>query len=136
MDRRQFCKISALAFGAICIGAFDAHPTNKVDSEKSVIISRPCRISVVKRECFVDIQSLYLDDPESGPCRVFDGRMSWDISQGAACPDGFCRKAWAAIASYVNSESRCSDTRPGVLFVACPDGSRPVIFKVELQSLA
>lgn len=126
MNRRNFCKISALSAGALLAGVLEgkASPLSHSLSETGGL-RRRARITVIRRECYQDLQSLYLDDPECGPCRMFATGQSFDVS-GSGCPRGFCRKAWASL-------DGCLDGDGGkVKIAACPDGTRPVIFKVEL----
>ena len=52
-------------------------------------------------------------------------------------PEGFCTYAWGAIWPFVMALSNHSDFQwlyedPGVAVTTCPDGLRPVIFKLEL----
>ena len=64
MDRRKFCKIGALAMGALGLGVFDVQ-SSALSSWSELRPMRPFRLTVIRRECYEDIQSLYLDDPES-----------------------------------------------------------------------
>lgn len=131
MDRRRFCKIGALAIGALGVGVLDAHGF-AVASGEELRPARPFRLTVIRRECYEDMQSLYLDDPESGPCGAFESGEVREFGRGCACPADFCRRAWAAIVGSVNSAGACVVMREEVLLVACPEGTRPVIFKVDL----
>ena len=94
---------------------------------------RRITITVVRRECFADLQSLYLDDPETGPCSRFaiGDRFTADSPE---CPAGFCPKAWQTImASLSRLSPGCAPCTSSDIIVACPDGTRPVIFKVNLS---
>lgn len=138
MDRRRFCKIGMMALGAVGLGRFSSLAADgklgpdEMFSEK---VSRPFRLTVIRRECYDDLQSMYLDDPESGPCEFFEVGESWDFEVGGVCPEGFCRRAWSAVASVVNNTAMCALPRAGHILVSCPDGSRPVIFRVSLKEL-
>lgn len=135
MDRRHFCKIGAFALGAFGAGTLKGNAVVRsfVGDEKVKGLARGCRMTVIRRECYEDIQSLYLDDPETGPCRAFLTGEMLTFERGDVCPDGFCPRAWMAIESSVNAEALCAGVVGNVVTVACPDGSRPVIFRVELM---
>ncbi|MCI9286242.1 MAG: TIGR04076 family protein [Muribaculaceae bacterium] len=135
MDRRKFCRIAALAVGAIGLGA----EASTIGSRHvGSVVGRRCHVRVVRRECYDDLQSLYADDPEAGPCGAFECGMEWTLAAGDGRPEGFCPKAWEAVVSAVGDVSQCpaSAVRQGVMMVSCPDGFRPVIFKIELGELA
>lgn len=131
MNRRRFCKIGALAMGALGVGVGSAHSA-VVTSGVRPVPMRAFRLTVIRRECYEDIQSLYLDDPEAGPCEVFSPGEVWTYEYGCVCPDGFCPRAWEVIVDCVNGRCVCATGRDDIMVVACPDGARPVIFKVEL----
>lgn len=132
MDRRKFCKIGALAMGALGLGVFDAQ-SSALSSWSELRPMRPFRLTVIRCECYEDIQSLYLDDPESGPCEMFSPGVVMEFANGYECPADFCRRAWSVIIGSVNmAVQSCVAMRENVLVVACPDGARPVIFKVDL----
>jgi hypothetical protein len=39
---------------------------------------RKCKITVIRKECYTDLQEQYLADPKSGPCSIFElGRNSF-----------------------------------------------------------
>lgn len=131
MNRRRFCKIGALALGAVGLGVSKAHGGIVGDRMENRPL-RAFRVTAIRKECYEDIQSLYLDDPEAGPCDVFVAGTVMEFAPDAVCPDGFCRMAWNTIVGCVNSSRACVEMRENVRVVACPDGARPVIFKVEL----
>lgn len=127
MDRRKFVKLLG---GFALMGA--------VPAGASVLSNRlsplaGCRITVLRRECFAELQDRYLDDPETGPCHSFATGQSFDIPPGCQCaPGGFCRKAWQAIESAMSdNDAACASMRRGAILVTCPDATRPVVFKVE-----
>lgn len=133
MDRRRFLKAGAL------LAAFTAMSPGKALAVGASSATRPrrgCRVTVVRRECFTDIQSRYLDDPEAGPCPRFCQGQSFDCADGRM-PRGFCPKAWECIRSHV--EAVLSDSDPllcgdapadRAVIACCNDGTRPVIFKI------
>lgn len=125
MDRRHFFKIASLAAAALAV------PKLVKGAIKSPVIPR-CRVTVLRKECFMDIQSLYLDDPETGPCDKMECGATFDIS-GNTCPAGMCPRAWENIRAAIDSRSSCNGIPASGTFISsCPDGTRPVIFKVEI----
>ncbi|MCM1162660.1 MAG: TIGR04076 family protein [Muribaculaceae bacterium] len=101
-------------------------------SAEPLRIKRGSRVTVLRRACFPDLQDLYLEDPESGPCDSFATGETFDISNG--CPPGFCPRAWSAIQRAIDDASHCPGNpgENGTIIASCPDGTRPVIFKIEL----
>lgn len=135
MDRRHFCKIAGLAAGAIGLSraegrasilSRDVQPSHRT-------MRRDCVVTVMRKECYMDLQALYLDDPESGACSAFSVREEFRLQKGAACPDGFCKMAWEMLCGMVGNINECSPSAvDGVVVAACPDGTRPVIFRIEI----
>ncbi len=131
MQRRRFCKIALLATGAVGLTGLrisaENTPVQKTTS------SRKYRVTVMRRECYEDLQSLYLDDPETGRCEAFATGETFDIATGSKCPAGFCPMAFDSIIRCVTGPAGCSPVASGACtaITTCPDGSRPVIFKIE-----
>lgn len=131
MDRRHFCKIAALAAGALGLGKLDARAAVPAVSSR---LSSGCRVTVARRECYEDLQSLYLDDPETGRCERFTTGENMEFSKGDYCPEGFCPMAFETIRKCVEGSVKCAlpSGEGRVMLACCPDGSRPVIFRIEL----
>lgn len=100
-----------------------------------------CTVEVIRRECFPDLQSRYLDNPESGPCQKFLCGQKFKVTLssflGKEVPEGFCPKAWQAIRNHVedvlglSDKDRCGCAlADNAVIACCPDGTRPVIFKI------
>lgn len=122
MNRRIFCKLaagSALAAALMPQRLFGA-----------VRGGRSCTGSVVRCECFGDLQSKFASDPDGGACPMLRPGMSWDLSGTyLSMPEGMCSKAWEMIRAHISEEkATCSGGNES--FVCCPDGIRPVIFKI------
>lgn len=134
MNRRRFCKIGAFALGALGVGSLEGLASERGSAVEGIdgVLSRACRVTVMRRECYDDIQAMYLDDPETGPCSKFATGEHWDLGKGESCPAGFCRRAWHSIVETVNSKRSCADMMRDISVVACPDGTRPVIFRIEM----
>ncbi|NIV44299.1 TIGR04076 family protein [Candidatus Bathyarchaeota archaeon] len=70
----------------------------------------------------------------SGPCPVFEEGQEYSVDD--IMPTGFCPYAWAVLRNAIitlRANGNFSDwyEEPGVAVLCCPDGLRPVIFKIE-----
>lgn len=103
-----------------------------------------CKITVLKRELYPDLQKEYLADPDAGKCPMFregqewivghdEGPYRWDRMMNGE----FCGEAWDAISRYVYAAIQGGSIMRGwsqdekVMITCCNDGTRPVIFKLE-----
>ncbi len=142
MNRRKFFKLSSIAAAtlaapSIVAGNVNRHGVNETPS----CLPRRCKVTVLRRECYTDFQSQYLDEPETGPCHLFKTGQEFIIDRNnyddmTKC--GFCPKAWKCISQHVddvlgNSQSSCDVTpaKHAPVIACCNDGTRPVIFKIE-----
>ncbi len=138
MNRRHFCKLTSIAIGALGLSRLEAGAavlsTRKVRAnEKLPVIPVRCRITVERCECYEDLQNLYLDDPEEGPCRAFRTGDTFELPALAECPKEFCPMAWKVLCSVLGDGRGCAATiRNGLKLFSCPDGTRPVAFRIEL----
>lgn len=130
IDRRKFCKLTGLA------AAFAA--VSKPASAAALPGGERCKITVLRRECFSDLQSLYLDEPEVGACRRVEVGQEFTATSGGRCPEGMCERAWQSLQPEVD-RLLSGDKECGVCggkarqaIVCCGDGTRPVIFRVEV----
>lgn len=136
MNRRSFCKLAALAAGFAAIKGNAAEAF--AGRQQSTL--RGCRVTVIRRQCFQDLQSRYLDDPELGPCSMFTEGQEFVVDSSCLndVPAGFCPKAWKCICSHV-AEVLDSDTGydcgsapvDHAVIACCNDGTRPVVFKIS-----
>jgi len=95
-------------------------------------------ITVLK--CF-DANEVFKEPPvrtkySSGPCTVFNEGQVFQVDEYCQRPRGFCTWAWEAMFDMImtlrfggNFAEWYED--PGVAVACCPDGLRPVIFKIE-----
>lgn len=99
-----------------------------------------CKITVLKKECYRDLQETYLADPKSGPCAFFEEGQEWivDGENFFRMMNGtFCSEAWDAISRYVYTATQGGSIMKGwtndekVMIACCNDGTRPVVFKLE-----
>lgn len=105
-----------------------------------------CKITVIDKKCFSDLQERYLADPKSGSCpfynvgdefvfeRYGDEDTFWREGNGTQCAE-----AWDCISRYVytalqgGSMMRHWTNDEHMMIACCNDGTRPVIFKIERQ---
>ncbi len=99
-----------------------------------------CLITVLKKECYKDLQAQYLADPDSGACQFFEEGQEFlvDSDNFFRMLNGkFCSEAWDCISRYVYSALQGGSIMQGwtndekTMITCCNDGTRPVIFKLE-----
>ena len=92
-----------------------------------------CKITVLKTLYFPEIAKEY-PPYETGACEIFsEGQVYYTTGPyGVDMPEGFCPPAWRAIQSFAaiyasGGKVYGFDTH----VVACPDGVRPVLLRLE-----
>ena len=103
-----------------------------------------CKITVLRKECYADLQRQYLANPASGPCPVFEVGQEFILERNSRRDDfmhmldgKFCAEAWDAISRYVYAALQGGAIMRGwtndekVMIACCNDGTRPFIFKIE-----
>ena len=103
-----------------------------------------CKITVIDRKVFPDLQKQYLANPESGPCPFFSVGDEFLLERTPEHDDffhlmegKFCGEAWDCVSRYVYTALQggsimhrwTNDDR--MMIACCNDGTRPVIFKIE-----
>jgi uncharacterized repeat protein (TIGR04076 family) len=98
------------------------------------------KLTVLRKECYRDLQEQYLANPESGPCRMFEVGQEI-LFDGEAFFRGlhgkFCSEAWDAVSRYIYAGLQGGAFMRGwtnddkVMITCCNDGTRPVVFKLE-----
>lgn len=103
-----------------------------------------CKVTVLRKECYTDLQEKYLLNPKSGACPFYEVGQEfwfdryigkddfWHMGQG-----NHCAEAWDCISRYIYSALQggsvmrkwTNDDR--MMIACCNDGTRPVIFKIE-----
>lgn len=137
VNRRQFCKFSFL--GIIAALFTPGKVLGSVARRGS--LSGECMVEVVRCQCFSDLQGRYLDDPEAGPCRHFAVGEKIRITPDNLCSlkesGKICPQAWKVLEPYVMAALSAGETtecspalKPNNALICCPDGTRPVIFKL------
>ena len=99
-----------------------------------------CKITVLQKMCYPDLQQQYLADPNAGPCPMFETgqEILIDAERYLSMNDGrCCAEAWDAVSRYVYAAIQGGSLMAGwtndekVMIACCNDGPRPVIFKLE-----
>ena len=103
-----------------------------------------CKVTVIDKKLFPDLQSEYLADPKSGVCPFYEigdefiftryGKQDdfWTQQNGKHCSE-----AWDCISRYIytalqgGSIMRNWTNDERMMIACCNDGTRPVIFKIE-----
>ena len=107
-----------------------------------------CKVTVLDKKCYADLQREYLADPESGPCPCFEVGQTYLFERKPDKDDFYhfgrdldpqfpCAEAWDAVSRYIYTalaggaimKSWTNDER--VMIACCNDGTRPVVFKIE-----
>lgn len=138
MDRRHFCKIASLAAGALGLGSLPALASSTESQKQSAsaglsLMPHPgCRLTILRRECHNDLQALFLDDPETGPCSLFRSGDEFRFAAGDSCPGNFCPRLWESLCSVLDRDACSEALEENTLILACPDGTRPVIVRIDL----
>lgn len=119
-----------------------------------------CKMTVLDKKLYPELQARYCADPESGPCpcyRVGDeyiferygqaddfwrmgaGTLAAGSAEGVAGAPGVphCSEAWDAVSRYIYTALQGGSIMRGwmkderEMITCCSDGTRPVIFKLR-----
>ena len=67
-----------------------------------------CKITVIGKKCYADLQEKYLADPKSGPCPMFEVGQEFILERDGERDDfwhmldgRFCSEAWDCVSRYV-----------------------------------
>ena len=103
-----------------------------------------CKITVIGKKCYADLQEKYLADPKSGPCPMFEVGREFILERDGERDDfwhmlagRFCSEAWDCVSRYVYAALQGGSIMRGwtnderMMIACCNDGTRPVIFKIE-----
>lgn len=103
-------------------------------------IKHSVKLTVLKKECYTDLQAQYLANPKAGPCPYFEENQEFLIENKdffRMMHGTFCGEAWDCISRYVYSALQGGSIMEGwtnderMMIACCNDGTRPVIFKLE-----
>ncbi len=93
-----------------------------------------CKITVLRTLYLKDLAESY-PPYEKGPCGLLkEGDVFYTGGpHGIDMPEGFCPPAWQSIAAYAHVLAAGGRVynRDEVHVASCPDGVRPVIFRME-----
>ena len=105
-----------------------------------------CKVTVLDKKVYPELQEQYLADPKSGACpfytvgdtfvfeRYGEEDTFWTMGRGTQCAE-----AWDCISRYIytalqgGSIMRNWTNDERMMIACCQDGTRPVIFKIERQ---
>ncbi len=137
-DRRSFCRYALISAAALLWKPATLFASV---SPKKPRMAGKCQVEVVRCQCFDELQCRYLSDPEAGPCQRHKVGDKFEINplnlDSFAHGEHICPNAWRALKPYVMaalSQGETTECAPALsdnqAIVSCPDGTRPVIFKV------
>jgi uncharacterized repeat protein (TIGR04076 family) len=144
-SRRKFITSSALGITTILganqlLNASDNLILNNQNEQTTTERRHKCKITVLRRELYEDLQAEYLANPNYGKCELFQEGQEWIVDEQSywTMLDGqFCAYAWDAISKWVYTAIQGGSMLRGftkdenVIIASCIDGTRPVIFKLE-----
>lgn len=107
-----------------------------------------CKVTVLEKRLFPELQAEYLADPQSGACSCFEVGQEFLFERNEKRDDFWhfgrdldpafpCAEAWDCISRYVYTALQGGSIMRGwtsdehVMIACCNDGTRPVIFKIE-----
>lgn len=103
-----------------------------------------CKLTVLRKELYKDLQQEYLADPQSGVCPLYQVGQEFVFERYGQADDFWtmgrgtqCSEAWDAISRYIytalqgGSIMRNWTNDERMMIACCSDGTRPVIFKIE-----
>lgn len=99
-----------------------------------------CKVTVIDKKVFPDLQKEYLSNPEAGVCPLFEigDEFLFDFRTFQSMNGGkFCMEAFDAISRYIYAAMQGGSIMQGwtndekMMIACCNDGTRPVIFKIE-----
>ena len=105
-----------------------------------------CRVEVIDKKLFPDLQGKYLADPQSGVCPFYNigdvtvfERYGGEDTFWTQAKGRHCSEAWDCISRYIYTALQGGAVMRGwtnderLMIACCNDGTRPVIFKIERQ---
>lgn len=119
-----------------------------------------CKMTVLDKKLYPELQAQYCADPEAGPCpcyrvgdeyvferygqaddfwRMGTGTLAAGAAEGVAGSAGVphCSEAWDALSRYIYAALQGGSIMRGwmkderEMITCCSDGTRPVIFKLQ-----
>lgn len=109
-----------------------------------IVMQHKCKVTVIDKKLFPDLQSKYLADPKSGVCPFYQTGDEFVFTRYGKQDDFWtqqngkhCSEAWDCISRYIytalqgGSIMRNWTNDERLMIACCNDGTRPVIFKIE-----
>ncbi len=107
-----------------------------------------CKVTVLDKKLYPELQREYCADPESGACPCFEVGQEYVFRTGAGTDDFWhfgreldpafpCAEAWDCISRYIYAALQGGSIMHGwmaddrQMIACCQDGTRPVIFRIE-----
>ena len=107
-----------------------------------------CKITVLDKKLYPELQRAYCAEPESGACPCFEVGQEYLFRTGPGTDDFWhfgrdldpafpCAEAWDCISRYVYTALQGGSIMHGwmrddrQMIACCQDGTRPVIFRIE-----
>ncbi len=95
------------------------------------------RITVLRRELYQDLVDAYgsprMKEHGLPKCKTYEDGQVFEIEGSLVMPEGFCSWAWADLQRdfAMMLFGPPDDWKDQPMMLACTDGFRPVVFKVE-----
>jgi uncharacterized repeat protein (TIGR04076 family) len=108
---------------------------NKKENKKHT-----CKIIVLKKELYPDLQARHLAGPKSGKCPYFRKGQEFIVNDDdffRMLRGTFCSEAWDCISRYAYAALQGGSITRGwtndekIIITCCNDGTRPATFKLE-----
>lgn len=103
-----------------------------------------CKVTVIEKKLYPDLQEKYLADPKSGACDFYHVEDEFIFKRYGAKDDFWhmgngtqCSEAWDCISRYVYAALQGGSIMRGwtnderMMIACCNDGTRSVVFKIE-----
>lgn len=103
-----------------------------------------CKVTVIDKKLFYNLQSEYLKNPESGVCPFYNvgdetifERYGGEDTFWREANGAHCAEAWDCISRYIYAALQGGAIMRGwtrdehIMIACCNDGTRPVVFKIE-----
>ena len=107
-----------------------------------------CKVTVIDKKLFPDLQEKYLADPRSGVCPFYEIGQEFLFERYGGRDDFWregngtqCAEAWDCISRYIYTALQGGAIMRGwtnderIMIACCNDGTRPVVFRHRAHRL-